>query len=284
MSQASEHAEIYRNAARLNREDPILRGSTLVFPNYGQLVMTGDLHGHTRNFERIKKYCDLEHAPARHVILHEIIHEEPETYGAGDMSHLILLEAARWKCEFPDQVHFLLGNHDLAQMTNQDISKGGRIVTFSFLCGISEVYKEESSFVVEALLDFIASCPLAGRTANRIMLSHSLPRPNDMDRFDPTVLDRELSPLDLREGGSAYALVWGRYQTAEQLDQLRAILDVDLFICGHQPQETGYAVVHDRLMILASDHNHGVFLPFDLKRTYDIHTLENAIRPLASIA
>ncbi len=39
----SRPVEILREAARLNREDPLLRGSLMVFPNYGQLVMTGDL-------------------------------------------------------------------------------------------------------------------------------------------------------------------------------------------------------------------------------------------------
>lgn len=284
MSQAQQDANTYREAARLNREDPLLAGSTLVFPDYGQLVVTGDLHGHRRNLERIMTYCDLDHAPMRHVILHEIIHEEPEGLGGVDRSHEVLLRAAQWKTRFPDQVHFLQSNHELAQFIEQDISKGGRIVTFSFLAGIREAYGDGAGEVVDGLMEFIGSHPLAARTANRLLVTHSLPSPALMPAFDPTVIARTPTPADLRDGGSAYLLVWGRHQTAEQLDHLARVWDVDYFLCGHQPQETGYDVRGERLIILASDHNHGVFLPFDLCKPYDLAALERAIRPLASIA
>jgi len=283
MSRAKDHARIYRAAAALNRDDALLKGATLHLPDYGQVVMTGDLHGHRRNFQRIKNYCDLEQYPVRHVILHEIIHEEPRNFGDSDMSHEVLLGAAEYKCEYPDQVHFLQSNHELAQLTNQDISKAGRVVTFSFLAGIRESYGAGADEVTDAILEFIASYPLAARTANRILLTHSLPSPNNMTEFDPTVLDRMPNPADLHDGGSAYLLVWGRYQQADQLERLAQMLDADIFICGHQPQETGYETWHNRLLILASDHNHGVLLPFDLKKPYQLADLVKSIRPLASI-
>ncbi len=281
---AQEDIRVYREAARLNREEEHLDGSTLRFPNYGQLVATGDLHGHRRNFERLVSYCDLEHAPSRHVVLHEIIHEEPQGLAALDMSHEVLAAAARWKLEYPEQVHFLQSNHELAQLTEQDISKGGRIVTYSFLAGLRQSYGNASDAVADAVMEFLSSYPLAIRTANRILIAHSLPSPAMMGRFDPTVITRRPTPADLRDGGSAYYLVWGRHQSAEQLAELARRWDVDWFICGHQPQEFGYAVVHDRMLILASDHNHGVMLPFDLRKEYDLTTLEAAIRPLASVA
>lgn len=284
MNKAAQDAEIYRQAAKLTREDPLLRGSTVVLPDYGQLVATGDLHGHRRNLERLMTYCDLEHAPMRHVILHEIIHEEPEGFAGADMSHEVLLQAAKWKTEYPDQVHFIQSNHELAQLTGQDISKGGRIVTFSFLAGVRDTYGPDSPIVIDAMMELLAAYPLAARTANRVLVTHSLPSPQTLPMFDPSVLDRHATSFDLRDGGSAYLLVWGRHQIQEQLDMLAARWEVDCFICGHQPQETGYDVLHDRLIILASDHNHGTFLPFDLKKPMDVNTLVSAIRPLASIA
>ena len=105
-----------------------------------------------------------------------------------------------------------------------------------------------------------------------------------MRTFDPTVLNRTPKGRDIGDGGSAYQLVWGRHQTEQQLDELAQIFDVDIFICGHQPQESGYDVVGNRLIIIASDHNHGVMLPFDLKKPYQTEDLVSAIRPLASIA
>jgi hypothetical protein len=46
----------------------------------------------------------------------------------------------------------------------------------------------------------------------------------------------------------------------------------------------GYDILHDKMIILASDHNHGTFLPFDLRKDYTIEQLEKLIRPIASIA
>lgn len=278
------HVHVYREAAELNRRDPLLTGSLLRFPDYGHLVMTGDLHGHQRNLERLQNYCDLEHAPARHVILHELIHADLETLVSIDRSHLVLLQAARWKCEFPDQVHFIQGNHELSQLTNHEISKGGRIVTQNFIQGIEATYDHAADEVYAAILEFIASLPLAARTSNRIFLSHSLPGHRDMPRFDPGIFDHPVNELDLTERGSVYPLVWGRYQTEAVLQTLAELLDVDVFVCGHQPQEEGYEVRHDRMIIIASDHSHGVFIPFDLAKRYTATDLVRLMRPLASIA
>lgn len=283
MSDAAQTAQTYRDAARLNREDPLMEGSLMRFPDYGQLVMTGDMHGHRRNFAKLKRFCNLEHSAARHVILHELIHAEPACFGDADLSHELLLEAAEWKCAYPDQVHFLQSNHELSQLTGHDISKGGRVVTRDFEDGVAATYGSGFIEVIKAMADFIESFPLAGVTANRIFLSHSLPGPRDYEQFDPTVFKDSAHPADLLEGGSVYSLVWGRNQTTVVLEELCMRLDVDTFLCGHQPQETGYGVLHDRMIILASDHNHGAFLPFDLKKSYTVADLVALIRPFASI-
>lgn len=283
MIEVSSPVEILKEAARLNLEDPLREGSLLRFPDYGQLVMTGDLHGHRRNFQRIQKYCDLSHFAPRHVVIHEIIHEEPATYTSPDTSYELLIEAARWKCEFPDQVHFLLSNHELAQLTGAEISKNGRVVTNVFEDSVHKAFGPQGCAVVEAIEDLIRSYPLAGRTSNRVFVSHSLPGAREVTRFDPSVLRRIPRKEDYADGGSAHALVWGRYQTENALESLREILDVDFFVCGHQPQESGYDVLHERMIILASEHNHGVFLTMDLAKPVDLDYLVKNIRPIAAI-
>ncbi len=283
MTDTATAADVFLEAARLNREDPIRVKSLLVFPDYGQLVMTGDLHGHRRNFEKLKRFCALEHSPARHVILHEVIHEDVPGFQDRDQSHEVWLDAARWKCAHPEQIHFLLSNHELAQVNRNEITKNGRVVTRSFEDSVHAAYGGEGAAVIDAMYEFIRSFPLAGRTANRVMLSHSLPGPREMPTFDPTVLSRDATVEDLRERGAAHALVWGRYHTERALTLLRELLDVDWFICGHQPQESGYDVLHKRMVILASDHNHGTFLPFDLKKPVTIESLVKNIRPFAAL-
>lgn len=284
MSDGLRAAEILSGAAELNRNDPLLRGSQLIFPNYGQLVMTGDLHGHSRNFERLQHYCELEKFAPRHIILHEVIHEESVSLGDQDESFRVLIEAAKWKCDFPDQVHFLLSNHELAQLTGHEITKNGRIVTLAFEESVRAAFGHDTDKVMETILDYIQSLPLAGRTSNRVFLSHSLPSAQTLPTFDATILNRPMNKEDYSDRSSLHNLVWGRYQSADTLNNLRDILDVDIFICGHQPQETGYDVLHDQMIILASDHNHGVFLPFDLSKPQTVETLTKNIRPLAGIA
>jgi len=284
MIDCDQAIDIFRQAAALNREDSLLHGSLLEFPNYGQLVMTGDLHGHRRNFEKLQRYCDLEQFGPRHIILHEIIHEEVASFSDSDNSHKLLLDAARWKCDFPDQVHFLLSNHELAQITGHEISKNGRIVTRAFEDAVRDAYGKRGDEVNKAIREFIQTYPLAGRTPNRVFLSHSLPAPREVAGFDETVLSRALTKEDFQPTSSAHALVWGRHQSESALQTMCEVLDVDFFICGHQPQESGYEVMYDRQIILASEHNHGMFLTLDLSKPVTIESLTNHIRPIAALA
>ncbi|MEK6799521.1 MAG: hypothetical protein AABZ12_11185 [Planctomycetota bacterium] len=280
----SRPADALRRAATLNHDDALRQGSLLVFPNYGQLVMTGDLHGHRKNFDKLRRFCDLERFGARHVILHELIHEDVPSLTAKDESYELLIEAARWKCEFPDQIHFLQSNHELAQLLRNEISKNGRVVTQAFESAVLDAFGPEGSATMEAILDMIRSYALAGRTPNRVFIAHSLPSPRELPAFDASVLTREPTEDDLRDGGSGHALVWGRYHTPAALDALREILDADFFLCGHQPQDAGFEILHDCMIILASEHSHGTFLTLDLSKPVTLETLTRNIRPIGAIA
>ena len=114
------------------------------------------------------------------------------------------------------------------------------------------------------------------------MLAHSLPNSSAMESFDETVFARTPNEFDLNPGGAAHALVWGRFQPPEAIESFAERLGVEVFIVGHTPQETGYTVV-GRLIIVASDHQHGVFLPIDLSRKYTIDELERGIRKFAGV-
>lgn len=276
--------ETFRRAAELNLDDPLRAGSLLVMPDYGQVVMTGDMHGHRRNFEKLVKYAQLESTPIRHVLLHELIHEKPAYYGAPDRSVELMLDAARWKTFFPEQVHFLQSNHELAQLQDHEITKGGRLVTDDFERGVAEVLQTSNiDPALEAIDAFIASFPLAAQSPNGIFFSHSLPNVAHIDEFDINIVHRPADQLDLSEGGMVYQMVWGRRHTPALLDRFASVLGVQFFIVGHQPEDAGYAVQYDRLIILASDHNHGVFLPVDCGRTYTIDELVQRIRPFAGV-
>jgi len=281
---AGKAVATFQEAARHNFEEPCRQGSIVRLPGYGQAVMTGDIHGHRKNLEKLQAYAMLERIPARHVILHEVVHSEMHP-GGSDRSHEVLLEVAAYKCRFPEQVHFLQSNHELAQLTGYPIAKNGRMVLQDFTDAVKAAYgDDEGATVLAAMNEFIASFPLAVTTANRVWMSHSLPNAHDMDEFDPTVFDRRLSYDDLRDNKTVFHLVWGRRHTPEQLEKLAAQLDVDVFITGHQPQDMGYDLRFDRLIILASDHNHGCFLPFDLAKPQTAEALIRNIRKFVAIA
>jgi hypothetical protein len=281
----ADHAiATFRQAARFNVDDPYRKGGLICLPGYGQVVMTGDLHGHRKNLSKLEKYAMLDRVTARHVILHEIVHADVQP-AQMDHSHEVLLEAARYKCEFPEQVHFLQSNHELAQLTDYPIAKNGRAVLEDFNAAVAMTYgSNRASAVLAAIADFIASFPLAARTENRVWMSHSLPNCYDMDEFSPEIFNRLPTIEDLHENKSIFHMVWGRRYTAEQLDELGRLLDADIFITGHQPQEMGYALVFDKLIILASDHNHGSFLPFDLSKKQTAHDLIRNIRKFVAVA
>jgi hypothetical protein len=282
----AKHAEeAFREAARLNLQDPLRAGSMIRLPPYGQVVMTGDIHGNHRNLEKLKKYAMLDRVAARHVILHELAHTDPLHPLDKDNSHEVMLEAAEYKCEFPDQVHFLQSNHELAQLTHYAIAKAGTAVVDRFDQAVTGAYGRAAAPKVLAAIDeFIASFAFAAAAPNRVWMSHSLPDVHDMDEFDVGVFGRVLTREELAENRTLFHLVWGRYHNQQHIDRLAQLLDADVFITGHQPQEMGFDFQFGRLIILASDHNHGSFLPFDLSRRYTADALIRNIRKFVAVA
>ncbi|MBU0617244.1 MAG: metallophosphoesterase [Planctomycetes bacterium] len=274
---------LLREAAVLIREDPIRKGGLLEFGSAGQVVMTGDMHGNLRNFEKLQRYCALERSPGRSVILHELIHEDIERADQLDLSIDVLLRAAQWKRDFPDNVFILQSNHELAQLRGQEISKGGRSVLWDFEQGVVHRFGPEADAVLVAARDYISALPLAARTRTGIFMCHSLPNPFVVDSFDISVFERPLTEDDIAPGGSAYNLLWGRFHSTETVERFAERLGVECFIIGHTPQEGGHTTV-GRLIILASEHNHGAFLPIDLSQHYTVEELESKIRKFVSLA
>jgi len=78
---------------------------------------------------------------------------------------------------------------------------------------------------------------------------------------------------DCEKPGSAYLLTWGRRHSQDTLNRLAERLDTDVFVLGHQAQPKGWCRAGDNLLILASDHNHGCLLEFDLAQSYTAEEL-----------
>ena len=280
---ADKTIDLLRTAADLNRRDPLRNAQMLCFPGKGDLIVAGDLHNHERNFQRVVKLANLAKFPHRHVILQELIHGGMLGSEGEDTSLDMLIEALHWALKFPGQVHFLLANHDMAQVQRLAIMKDGYDLTDRFSRNLELCFDKQANKVTNALRDYFYSQPLAAITVTGMFLSHSLPTARDLSKFDSAILRRELSEADYARTGSIYKLIWGRFQTQEVLTTLSRIWWAELFVCGHQAQDTGYATIGDRMLIIDSSHNHGVFLPVELSRQYTLADLTATVRPLASI-
>ena len=281
MPQKSIH--LCREGAELNRSSRFRIGNVIHLPPIGQVLVAGDLHGHERNFDRIQKLADLENNPLRHVVLQEIIHGGPEDDFGGCLSYQLLFEAIRYKIRFPDQVHILLGNHDTAAISNCAVLKGGKEMNRALQQAMQRQFGEHYNDIYDAMVDYLMSQPLAIRTANRIWVSHSLPADQYVETFDLSILNRDYTLEDVERPNPVYLLTWGRRHSAQGLKRLAEMFDVDAFVLGHQPQEDGWALTAPNTLILASEHNFGSVLQFDLDKQYMAPDLTNFLISLGSV-
>jgi hypothetical protein len=259
--------------------DPRRIGQTIHLPHQGEVWVSGDMHDHRRNFEKFVAAADLGNNPQRHIVLHELIHGDHYDADGAEGSWRILVRAAEVKCDHPRQVHFLLANHDLAQIYGEGILKGGVSVCEGFNKGVRRDFKDKATSIQVAITEFLLSYPLAIRTHNGVFISHSLPAEEEIPDFDYTVFDRELTGADYkRRTGPVYQLVWGRKMSGQAVARFADRVKAKVLITGHQPQESGYATVGNRMLILASDHNQGVYLPLSLSEEYDFDKVVRQIQ------
>ena len=276
--------DLLNRAVEANNADRFRQGNLIFLPADIQLIITGDIHGHRRNFERIVTFADLPNNPNRHIVLQEIIHGGPKDAEGGCLSYKLLFDVIRYKLNFPDRVHIIMGNHDITFINNSKVMKNGKEMNRLMRLALEREFQEAGTDIKLAIRQCLFSQPLALRCENRIWLSHSLPSDRFVDKFDRQILDRKLKNNDCEKPGSAYLLTWGRNFSQQTLDKMARLLDVDIFILGHQPQQQGWSQAGENLIIIASDHNHGCLLSIDLAKSYTVETLIDSIVPLASIS
>lgn len=297
---ATQVLETFDSAKDENLLDPLRQGQIVTIPapvNGGEpadegapaepieVWMTGDIHDHRTNFAKVVHAADLGAHPHRHLVLHELIHGDHFDAAGAEDSWQTLYKAAALKCDFPGQVHFLLANHDLAQIHGEGIMKAGLSVCEAFNAGVKRDFGLDATAMTVTITEFLLSLPLAIRLPNRIFLCHSLPNDTQIQTFDFTVFDRNpLKPEDYkRRSGPVYQLIWGRNVTPAGVAIFAEKVGADLLITGHQPQEMGYGVNGHQHLIIASEHNQGVFLPMDVTRTYSVEQLVTGLRKFVGV-
>jgi hypothetical protein len=250
-------------------------GSTIVplDAEWGDEVMvTGDLHGNRRNLNLIRRIADLDKHPKRHLVLQEVCHGGP-TYPAngGCMSHTMLEDVAKMKVQYGDRVHFLLGNHELSEITDYPIQKNKQMLNLMFRLGLQQMYGSAADKVREAFVPFILSCPLAVRLPAGIFICHSIPEKVDTYRFDKTIFTRQLEAGELYDRGPVFDLVWGRDYRQENADAFARTVQAEVLINGHEPCPEGFSTPNTRQIILdcCGDKACYVILPVNQKASQE---------------
>ena len=268
--------DIFHAGAQANSSAACRVGSIDRVSAPGSLLATGDLHDNPVHFSKLVEAAGLAPGgptpapglpPPLHLVLHEIIHPDKLINGM-DFSYRALAKVAALKAQFPERVHVLLGNHELAQMIGSAIVKDGVRSLDVFHAGLDYVFGSEADAVFDALCVFVRSMPLALRCVTPrgdILVAHSVPAAAMMARFDASILSRDLTDADYEpRRGSAYLMVWGRGYDAELLEDLVERWGVNLFILGHEHVDTGAMLVPPNALVLNSDHARGVYVPIDL--------------------
>lgn len=280
---APKMIDLCKKGTELNYSAKYRRGNIIHLPDAGKLVVTGDLHGHRRNFEKIVTFADLPNNPQTYVVFQEILHGGPEDGSGGCLSFKLFVDAIRYQLQFPNQVYLILGNHDTAIISNIDVLRLGREMNQAMKSAMKRQFADDYEPAYLALKQYLLSQPLAVKCHDRIWISHSLPADYHVDKFDIGVFKRQSRISDVVRPNPAYLFTWGRRHSKEALAKLARLLDVDIFILGHQPQQIGWARPVENLIILASDHDHGCLISFDLAQSYTADELTDCIVPLASI-
>jgi len=259
--------KVFRQATEANVATPGRQGNIVVLnADLADAVMvTGDLHGHRRNFNLIRKVAALDAHPRRHLVLQEVCHGGP-TYPqtGGCMSHTLLEDVARLKVRYPDRIHFILGNHELAELTDYPIQKNRQMLNVQFRTGLRQMYGPAAGRIRDAYLPLLRSCPLAVRVGE-VFISHSIPEKTDAEGFDTGVFNQELDPGAFLERTAVFRLVWGRDYRPDNARAFAELVGARVLLNGHEPCAEGFDAPSDHQVILdcCGDKACYVILPAD---------------------
>ena len=246
--------DIYAQATRANQETAGRKGlvDCVSLETADEVMVTADLHGHRRNFERLVKIADLDAHPRRHLVMQEVCHGGPKyPTSGGCMSHLMIEDIAALKARYTDRFHFILSNHELGEMTDYPITKGGQMLNVMFYMGMQELYGQAATQRIrEAMVAFLWSCPMAVRLPGDVFVSHSLPDKTDQRGFDASVLDEPMGEGEMTHREALFSIVWGRDFRPENAAAFAEAVGARILIHGHEPCRHGFHAPNSQQIIL----------------------------------
>jgi hypothetical protein len=266
----------------LFRGTPGRVGGVVSIPKEGldDVLVVGDLHGNLPAFRKILAIADLKGHPGRHLVLQELVHGDwfyPDE--GGDRSHQLVDLVAALKCEYPERVHLILGNHELSELTGRPIAKNGVALNALFRSGIETAYGAMADAVVEAYHELFRSLPMAVRCPNGVFLCHTLPEGSKLDTLDLEPLQTGVwTEESMKRGGAVYAMTWGRDDSLETAERFAELVGAQCFITGHQPCDESFRVANEKLLIIDGTGPYPAYCLFPAIEPVTISTLRDAVR------
>ena len=81
----------------------------------------------SRRSAKCSPIAALDRNPGRHLVLQELIHGKPSIRKTRAIARTSSWTwSAALKCQYPDRVHLILGNHELSELTGRIIAKDGK--------------------------------------------------------------------------------------------------------------------------------------------------------------
>ncbi|MGZ3317553.1 MAG: metallophosphoesterase [Isosphaeraceae bacterium] len=275
-----------RKATELMRSTPGRSGSVVAFDDADEVMVVGDLHGNLPAFSQALAIAALDWYPRRHLVLQELVHEiNKNDDDRPDRSHQLVDLVSALKCQYPQRVHLILGNHELSELTGRIIGKDGHALNLRFRQGMELAYGARTQEVYEAYLVLFAALPLAVRTPNRVFVCHTLPDARYLEDLDLALLQADHWPEEaMKRGGTIYALTWGRDNTPETADRFAAMVDADWFITGHQTCDEGFRQANHRQIIIDGTNPHPAYCLFPAFGAVTIESLLESTHILEVLA
>jgi len=267
----ADHAiALMDEGVRANLRDPYVTGFLVELPGEGEVMITGDLHGHRGNLRRIVELANLPRHARRHLILQELVHELTGEDGLCH-SYRLVETAARLKVAFPCQVHILLGNHEFSELLNLEIGKKGRELNAAFDEGGRLAYAERWEEVKASYKRFWQTTPLAVRTQNRLCIIHSTSRADKMADISLDYFRNTSSEDIFNRRGPVFDMLWGRDYREETANEFARRMKADVLIVGHTACEDGIRAPNERHVILDCKDYNGryLILPLDQPLTHE---------------
>ncbi len=279
MADASKVLAAVARAGELMRKTPGRAGS-VVRAFADDVMVVGDLHGNVRAFKWVLAEAALDRHPNRHLVLQELIHEiHKSDDDRPDLSHRLVDVVCALKCQYPDRVHVIMGNHELSELTGRMIGKDGRALNERFREGIGRAFGEAADEVYAAYRKLFSDLPLAVRTPNRVFCCHTIPDGDWLDDFDVALLDADSWPEKAtKRRGAVYAITWGRDTSDETADRFAAMVDADLFVTGHQPCDDGFRQANRRTLIIDGTDPYPAYCLFPARTPIGIDDLVRSVK------